>query len=62
MHELKDITLDLIATKCEEYQEELNITKQGLFQRLDNGSDFLKNFFVAGKVIIGYSRGQTTDG
>lgn len=46
LHALNDITLDLLATKCEEYQEKLNITKQGLFQRLENGGDFLKNYFV----------------
>ena len=46
LHEIEDITLDLLATKCEKYQEELNITKQGLFQRLDNGSNFLENYFV----------------
>jgi len=46
LHELNGITLDLLASKCEEYQEELNLTKQGLFQRLDNGSNFLESFFV----------------
>ena len=46
LHELNDITLDLLASKCEEYQAELNLTKQGLFQRLDNGSNFLENFFI----------------
>lgn len=46
LHELNDITLDLLASKCEEIQDNLKLTKQALFQRLEFGAEFLKEIYL----------------
>lgn len=46
LHELNDITLDLLASKCEEIQKDLTFTKQALFQKLESGADFLKEIYL----------------
>lgn len=46
LHKLNEITLDLLASKCEEIQDELTLTKQALFQKLDCGAQFLKEVYL----------------
>lgn len=46
LHSLNEITLDLLASKCEEFQEDLSLTKQALFQKLETGTTFLKNIYL----------------
>jgi hypothetical protein len=43
--ELHEISLDTLAGKCEDYQEDLDITKQALFQRMEAGSKLLKHIY-----------------
>lgn len=44
--ELHEVTLDTLAGKCEELQEELDVSKQALFQRMEAGSELLKEVYM----------------
>lgn len=44
--ELHEVTLDTLAGKFEEIQEDLKVTKQALFQRMQTGSELLKEVYT----------------
>jgi hypothetical protein len=43
--ELHEVTLDSLAEKSGEYQNNLKITKQGLYQRMETGSELMKEIY-----------------
>ena len=56
--DLHDVTLATLSGKCEDLQERLKLTRQGLFGRINTGAEFLKELlnqvmdYTANKVYL----------